>query len=93
MNIFRIISIRGFIPFQGISILSGPRLLLLHHYKMRIKSERTVDGPYNLHILKLLPGCDFVFPGIFYCDVAHNKRAIKSVLVFLLGDDLRMWIS
>ena len=35
------------------------------------------------------PGCDFIFSRIFNCDVTHNKRAIKSVLVLLLSDDLR----
>ena len=32
--------------------------------------------------------CDFVFSGIFYCNMTHNKRAIKGILVFLLGHNL-----
>ena len=40
--------------------------------------------------VSILPSCDFVFSGIFDCDVAHNKRAIKSVLVLLLRDDLQV---
>ena len=33
--------------------------------------------------------CDFIFSGIFYCNVTHYKRAIKGILVLLLGDNLK----
>ena len=68
-----------------------------HHFQSKVKYTNSecleITLRYWYALMSFLPGCDFVFPGIFYCDVAHNKRAIKSVLVFLLGDDLWMWIS
>ena len=80
----------GLTPPVGMAASSPIIVDLTHPFSHKIGQLTVkIETDCGIGFSEVVSSCDFIFSGIFYCNVTHNKRAIKGILVFLLGDNLK----